>query len=104
MQPMIASDATVHHALSCRLDYPQLQPAGGLFAYVQNRPHGIADFVNTELHGVLAGGLNGGIGIDRGQPDVAMVGPQVHPQPSQILILGFELGLVLNSLRLWARS
>jgi hypothetical protein len=30
-----------------------------LFAYVENRP--IADFVNTELHGVLAGGLNGGI-------------------------------------------
>jgi hypothetical protein len=34
---------------------------GAVFAYVENRPHGIADFVNTELHGVLAGGLNGGI-------------------------------------------
>ena len=34
---------------------------GALFAYVENRPHGIADFVNTELHGVLAGGLNGSI-------------------------------------------
>ena len=34
---------------------------GALFAYVENRPHGIADLVNTELHGVLAGGLNGGI-------------------------------------------
>src|ERR1700722_20785382 len=32
-----------------------------LFAFAENRPHGIADFVNTELHGVLAGGLNGGI-------------------------------------------
>ena len=31
---------------------------GALFAYAENRPHGIADFVNTELHGVLAGGLN----------------------------------------------
>ena len=26
---------------------------GALFAYAENRPH---DFVNTELHGVLAGG------------------------------------------------
>src|SRR5271170_1643225 len=34
---------------------------GALFAYAENRPHGIAAFVNTELHGVLAGGLNGGI-------------------------------------------
>src|ERR1700727_1407110 len=34
---------------------------GALFAYAENRPHGIADFVNAELHGVLAGGLNGGI-------------------------------------------
>src|SRR5271165_813836 len=34
---------------------------GALFAYAENRPHGIADFVNTELRGVLAGGLNGGI-------------------------------------------
>ena len=34
---------------------------GAMFAYAENRPHGIADFVNTELHGVLAGGLNGGI-------------------------------------------
>src|SRR6202030_1157670 len=34
---------------------------GALFAYAENRPHGIADFVNTEMHGVLAGGLNGGI-------------------------------------------
>ena len=34
---------------------------GALFAYAENRPHGIADFVNTELHGVLAGGLNGGL-------------------------------------------
>jgi hypothetical protein len=34
---------------------------GALFAYAENRPYGIADFVNTELHGVLAGGLNGGI-------------------------------------------
>jgi hypothetical protein len=32
---------------------------GALFAYGENRPHGIADFVNTEMHGVLAGGLNG---------------------------------------------
>jgi hypothetical protein len=31
---------------------------GALFAYAENRPH---DFVNTELHGVLAGGLNGRI-------------------------------------------
>jgi hypothetical protein len=34
---------------------------GALFAFAENRPHRIADFVNTELHGVLAGGLNGGI-------------------------------------------
>ena len=34
---------------------------GAMFAYAENRPYGIADFVNTELHGVLAGGLNGGI-------------------------------------------
>src|SRR5271154_6973179 len=34
---------------------------GALFAFAENRPHGIADFVNTEMHGVLAGGLNGGI-------------------------------------------
>ena len=34
---------------------------GAMFAYAENRPHGIADFVNTELHGVVAGGLNGGI-------------------------------------------
>src|ERR1700683_1517454 len=34
---------------------------GALFAYAENRPHGIADFVNTELHGAVAGGLNGGI-------------------------------------------
>ena len=34
---------------------------GAVFAYAENRPYGIADFVNTELHGVLAGGLNGGI-------------------------------------------
>jgi hypothetical protein len=34
---------------------------GAMFAYAENRPHGIADFVNTELHGGLAGGLNGGI-------------------------------------------
>ena len=33
---------------------------GALFAYAENRPQGIADFVNTELRGVLAGGLNGG--------------------------------------------
>ena len=30
---------------------------GALFAFAENRPHGIADFVN----GVRAGGLNGGI-------------------------------------------
>ena len=34
---------------------------GALFAYVENRPHGVDDFLNTELHGLLAGGLNGGI-------------------------------------------
>jgi adenylate cyclase len=34
---------------------------GAFFAYAENRPLGIADFVNTELHGALAGGLNGGI-------------------------------------------
>jgi hypothetical protein len=34
---------------------------GAMFAYAENRPHVIADFVNTELHGLLAGGLNGGI-------------------------------------------
>jgi hypothetical protein len=34
---------------------------GALFAFAENRPHRSADFVNTELHGVLAGGLNGGI-------------------------------------------
>jgi adenylate cyclase len=39
-----------------------IQPElGALFAFAENRPHDIADFVNTELHGVLAGGLNGGI-------------------------------------------
>ena len=27
---------------------------GALFAYAENRPQGIADFVNTELRGVLA--------------------------------------------------
>jgi hypothetical protein len=27
---------------------------GALFAYAENRPLGIADFVNTELHGALA--------------------------------------------------
>ena len=26
---------------------------GALFAYAENRPHGIADLVNTELNGVL---------------------------------------------------
>ena len=34
---------------------------GALFAYAENRPLGVADFVNTVLHGALAGGLNGGI-------------------------------------------
>ena len=34
---------------------------GALFAYAENRPVGAADFVNTVLHGALAGGLNGGI-------------------------------------------
>jgi hypothetical protein len=34
---------------------------GAMFAYAENLPCGIADFVNTELHGVVAGGLNGGI-------------------------------------------
>src|SRR5271168_4354355 len=34
---------------------------GALFAFAENRPHGIAEFVNTELHGVLSGDLNGGI-------------------------------------------
>ena len=34
---------------------------GALFAYAENRPYSIANFVNTELHGVVAGGLNGGI-------------------------------------------
>src|SRR5271165_1180464 len=28
---------------------------GALFACAENRPHGIADFINTELRGVLAG-------------------------------------------------
>jgi hypothetical protein len=53
-QPMIASDATalVWITLSSSL-------LGAMFAYAENRPHGIADFVNTELHGALAGGLNG---------------------------------------------
>jgi hypothetical protein len=27
----------------------------------ENRPHDIASFVDTEMHGVLEGGLNGGI-------------------------------------------
>ena len=31
------------------------------YCLCENRPYGIADFVNTELHGVVAGGLNGGI-------------------------------------------
>ena len=34
---------------------------GALFAYGENRPHDMAAFVNTVMHGVLAGGLNGGI-------------------------------------------
>src|SRR6202162_1191554 len=34
---------------------------GAMFAYAENQPHGIADFASTELHGVLAGSLNGGI-------------------------------------------
>jgi hypothetical protein len=34
---------------------------GALCAFAENRPHGIADSINTEAHGVLAGGLNGGI-------------------------------------------
>ena len=34
---------------------------GAMFAYAENQPHGIADFASTELHGVLAGGLSGGI-------------------------------------------
>ena len=34
---------------------------GALFAYAENRPYSVANFVNTELHGVVAGGLNGGI-------------------------------------------
>ena len=48
-QPMIASDATalVWITLSSSL-------LGAMFAYAENRPHGIADFVNTELHGALA--------------------------------------------------
>ena len=42
----------------------QLQLMGGvLFVFVEKRLHGIADFANTELHGVLAGGLNGGINL-----------------------------------------
>jgi hypothetical protein len=34
---------------------------GALFTYAENRPYSAANFVNTELHGLLAGGLNGGI-------------------------------------------
>jgi adenylate cyclase len=34
---------------------------GALFAYAENQPVGRASFVNTELHGALAGALNGGI-------------------------------------------
>jgi adenylate cyclase len=34
---------------------------GALFAYAENQPVGRASFVNTELHGGLAGALNGGI-------------------------------------------
>jgi hypothetical protein len=34
---------------------------GAMFAYAENRPYSVANFVNTKLHGVLAGGLNGGI-------------------------------------------
>jgi adenylate cyclase len=34
---------------------------GGLFAYAENQPHGNVEFLRTELHGVLAGGLNGGL-------------------------------------------
>ena len=60
-QPMIASDATTQRALRLVL-WITLSSSllGALFAYAENRPHGIADFVNTELHGVLAGGLNPG--------------------------------------------
>jgi hypothetical protein len=61
-QPMIASDATAQRPPRCRLESPSvlacwvrcsLLPRTGRTA--------IADFVNTELHGVLSGGLNGGI-------------------------------------------
>ena len=36
---------------------------GALFAYAENRPYGVA-FVNTELHGVLAGGLTGHLSLE----------------------------------------
>jgi adenylate cyclase len=58
---MIACDATAQRAPPCRLDHPQLQLAWRAVRLCRELPHGIADFVNTELHGVLAGGLNGGI-------------------------------------------
>jgi hypothetical protein len=58
---MIASDATAQRAAPCRLDHLSSSLLGGMFAYAENLPYGIADLVNTKLHGVVAGGLNGGI-------------------------------------------
>ena len=55
---------------------------GAMFAYAENRPHGIADFVNTELHGVLAGGLNGGILSSLVRFEVARICDQwLRPMP-----------------------
>jgi hypothetical protein len=57
--------------------------------YAENRLHGIADLLNTELRGVLAGGLNGGIlcslevFVLRGVPTGEGVEGDLRPFPSQ---------------------
>ena len=59
MQPMIASDATAQRAAPCHLDHPQLQPAGRAIRLCREPAARHRRLVNTELHGALAGGLNG---------------------------------------------
>ena len=60
-QPMIASDATAQRAAPCPSGSPSAPACWVRCSLMpRTRPHGIADFVNTELHGVVAGGLNVG--------------------------------------------
>jgi hypothetical protein len=98
-QPMIASDATalVWITLSSSL-------LGAMFAYAENRPHGIADFVNTELHGALAGGLNGASSLRSRFWCCGAYGASLHQLPflpylarRSLLYLGIILLVLLAS-------